>query len=52
MLWFVIAALLEEKVPNALMANNGYIFDYVVGKQKIKPLTFKSQKGIDKFLFA
>lgn len=32
-LWFVIAALLEERVPNALIAKEGYIFDYVVGKQ-------------------
>ncbi|KAI8129862.1 Neither inactivation nor afterpotential protein G [Lucilia cuprina] len=30
MLWFVIAALLEQRVPNALMAKEGYIFDYVV----------------------
>lgn len=32
MLWFVIAALLEESVPNLLLPESGYVFDYVVGK--------------------
>lgn len=34
MIWFVIAALMEERVPNALIAKDGYIFDYVVGKNR------------------
>ena len=36
MLWFIIAALLEEHVPNALVAQEDYVFDYVVGKQNGK----------------
>ncbi|KAM7362882.1 neither inactivation nor afterpotential protein G isoform 2-T2 [Cochliomyia hominivorax] len=30
MIWFVIAALLEQRVPNVLTPTDGYIFDYVV----------------------
>lgn len=33
MLWFIIAALLEEHVPNTLAPKEDYVFDYVVGKQ-------------------
>lgn len=34
MLWFVIAALMEERVPT--LHPGEYIFDYVVGKIKAK----------------